>query len=64
MLMVVDNGICSSIDKEAIGFNHSRRRQLEHFVSTMYYYKHMVSLILSFLNSIILTYGIKRVGAS
>ncbi len=61
VLMMVDNCICSRINKKTIEILHTRAWQLEHLVTTMNYYNHIICLFPRIPDGVILTDRIKRV---
>ena len=61
MLMMIDYGISSTINKEPIGFFHSWTRKLIKLMSSVYNHNYMISIPFSFCNCIILLYRIQRV---
>ncbi len=55
VLMMVDNCICSRINKKTIEILHTRAWQLEHLMTTMNNYNHIIRLFPGILDGVILT---------
>ena len=58
MLVMIDNGICTSINKEPIGVLHPFTWQLKMLVTTMNYHQYIVCLFPCLVYGIILLYGV------
>lgn len=61
MLMMINNGIRSSINKKAISFLHSQRGQLKILMASMHNYKNNISIFTSLMNLVKLLNRINRI---